>query len=137
MIVRVGTVTNVYPSEGKVRVLYADRNETSVKLPLLAQEYSMPKVGAAVVTLHMEGRSTGFVLGEYWSDVKKPAENREGAFRKEFGTDSYIRFLDGQLKIVSPEIVFQSSVGTITMEQLITLLNRVNDLENRVSGMEG
>lgn len=137
MIVRVGTVTNVYPSEGKVRVLYADRNETSVKLPLLAQEYNMPKVGAAVVTLHMEGRSTGFVLGEYWSDVKKPAESSEGLFLKQLGTDSYIRVQKGQLKIVSPEIVFQSSAGTITMEQLVALFNRVTDLENRVSGMEG
>lgn len=62
MVVRVGTVTNIYPAEGMVRVLYQDREETSVKLPLLASEYKLPEIGDAVVTLHMEGRSSGFVL---------------------------------------------------------------------------
>lgn len=137
MIVRVGTVTNVYPSEGKVRVLYSDRDETSVKLPLFASEYKMPAVGVAVVTLHMEGRSSGFVLGEFWSDTKKPEENGADVFRKQLGTDSYLMFSGGQLKIVSPKIVFQSAAGSVTMEQLVALFNRVTDLENRVSRAEG
>lgn len=137
MIVRVGTVTNVYPSEGKIRVLYSDRDETSVKLPLFASEYKMPAVGAAVVTLHMEGRSGGFVLGEFWSDTKMPEESGADVFRKQLGTDSYIMFSNGQLKIASPKIVFQSADGSVTMEQLVALFNRVTDLENRMSRAEG
>ena len=137
MIVRVGTVTNVYPSEGKVRVLYSDRDETSVKLPLFASEYKMPAVGAAVVTLHMEGRSSGFVLGEFWSDTKKPEESGADVFRKQLGTDSYLMFSNGQMKIASPKIVFQSAAGSVTMEQLVALFNRVTDLENRMSRAEG
>ena len=139
MIVRIGTVTNVYPSEGKVRVLYQDMNETSVKLPLLAWEYKMPEVGAAVVTLHMEGRSSGFVLGEYWNDNNLPpttySKTRKPSYIKQLGSDSYIQCMDGQLIIYSPQI--QSEAGTVTMEQLMSLFNRVTDLENRMSRAEG
>lgn len=143
MIVRIGTVTNVYPSEGKVRVLYQDRNETSVKLPLLAWEYKMPAVGAAVVTLHMEGRSSGFALGEYWSDTNQPpvtttySRTKKQSYVKQLGSDSYIQCVDGQLIFYSPEIQFQSDAGTVTMEQLMALFNRATDLENRVSRLEG
>lgn len=141
MIVRIGTVTNVYPSEGKVRVLYQDMNETSVKLPLLAWEYKMPEVGAAVVTLHMEGRSSGFVLGEYWNDNNLPpttySKTRKPSYIKQLGSDSYIQCMDGQLIIYSPQIQFQSEAGTVTMEQLMSLFNRVTDLENRMSRAEG
>ena len=135
MIVRVGKVTNVYPSEGKVRVHYKDRNETSVKIPLLAAEYKMPEVGATVLTLHMEGKSSGFLLGEFWSEVKKP--NVKGTYRKEFGTDSYAELSEGTFKIVSPKIIFQTDAGTVTMEQLVSLFNRVTDVERRVSRLEG
>ena len=143
MIVRVGTVTNVYPSEGKVRVLYQDRNETSVKLPLLAWEYKMPAVGAAVVTLHMEGRSSGFVLGEYWNDTNQPpvvntySRGPKPSYVKQLGSDSYLQCVSGQLIFYSPEIVFQSDAGTVTMEELMALFNRVTDLENRMSRQEG
>lgn len=135
MIVRVGKVTNIYPPEGKIRVHYMDRNETSVKLPLLAAEYKMPEIGDTVLILHIPGRSSGFVLGEFWCENKKPAMT--GEFRKQLGKGSYIELNNGELKIVSPKIVFQSDAGTVTMEQLIALFNRVDNLENRMSRMEG
>lgn len=136
MIVRIGTVTNVYPKEGKVRVLYEDRDETSVKLPVLAFEYHMPPVGVTVVTLHMENRSSGFVLGEYWNEDKKPEETGEGLFRKELGEASYVRCDKGKLKIYSPELALQGEAGAVTLEQLVALLDRTTDLENRVSRLE-
>ena len=135
MIVRVGTVTNVYPAEGRVRVLYQDREETSVKLPLLAFEYKMPKVGAAVVTLHMEGRSSGFVLGEYYGENNPPTDPAQ-TFVKELGDNTSMKCVGGMLKLISPEIAFQTDAGTITVGQLVTLMNRVTDLENRVSRLE-
>lgn len=118
MFVRFGTVTNIYPEEGKVRVLYQDRDETSVKLPLLAHEYKMPEVGKTVVTLHMmEGRrSSGFVLGEFWSDVNKPKETGEKLFRQELGEEAYIRWKEEEYKLVSPKMVFQANDGNIIME---------------------
>ena len=140
MIFRIGTVTNVYPSEGKVRVLYPDREETSVKLPLLAWEYKMPEVGAAVATLHMEGRSGGIVLGEYWNDNNLPPTPYSGKrteYMKQLGSDSYMQCVGGQLIIHSPKLQFQSDSGTATMEQLMALFERVTDLENRVSRLEG
>lgn len=132
MVVRVGTVTNVYPAEGRVRVLYQDREETSVKLPLLALEYKMPEIGAAVITLHMEGRSNGFVLGEYYGENNPPTDP-ECSFVKELGDNTFIKCAGGTLKLISPEITFQTDAGTITVGQLVTLMNRVTDLENRVS----
>lgn len=116
-------------------MLYEDRDETSVKLPVLALEYKMPEVGAAVVTLHMQGRSGGFVLGEYWNEENEPEETGEKLFRKQLGEDSYMRCVDGQMKIHSPELILQADAGAVTMEQLIALLNRVTDLENRVSSL--
>lgn len=136
MIVRVGTVTNLYPSEGRVRVLYQDREETSVKLPLLSFEYKMPEIGDAVVTLHMEGRSSGFVLGKYYSENNPPTDP-EQSFVKELGDNTFLKCVEGMLKLISPEITFQTDAGTITIEGLVTLMNRVTDLENRVSRLEG
>ena len=132
MIVRVGTVTNLYPTEGKVRVLYQDREETSVKLPLLAFEYKMPEIGDAVVTLHMEGRGSGFVLGMYYGESNPPTDP-EYSFVKELGDNTFIKCVGGMLKFISPEIVFQTDAGTVTVEQLVTLMNRVTDIENRLS----
>ena len=65
MTVRIGKVTNIYPSQGKVKVLYEDEGNTSLPLPMLTmnREYSMPLAGERVVTLHMEnGSSKGFIL---------------------------------------------------------------------------
>lgn len=137
MIVRVGTVTNVYPSEGKARVFYADRNETSVKLPLLSTEFRMPKVGVAVATIHMDGRSNGFVLGEYWNEENRPPASGKTSYMKQIGSNSYMQCAGEKLTIYSPEIVFQSDAGTVTMEELMALFNRVSDLENRISRQEG
>lgn len=136
MIVRIGTVTNVYPDEGRVRVLYQDREETSVKLPLLALEYKMPKIGDAVITLHMEGRSSGFVLGKYYGENNPPTDP-EYSFVKELGDNTFIKCKDGKYRIISPKIIFQTDAGTISVEELITLRNRVTDLENRVSRLGG
>lgn len=136
MRIRIGKVTTLYPSEGKVRVLYEDISETSVKLPLLTfnNEYRMPKIGTTVVTIHMENSSAGFVLGEYWSGVNKPNETGEKLYRKSIDEAS-LKYSNGQLEIYSPQILLRTPSGTITAEQLITVLNRLDDIENRLSGL--
>lgn len=84
MIVRVGKVTNIYPYDGKVKVLYEDTKNTSLPLSMLMVngEYSMPKLGDKVLTIHMaNGSSKGFVLGTYSGGNTQPKSTQE-EFRK-------------------------------------------------------
>lgn len=86
MIARVGKVTNIYPSTGKVKVMYEDEKSASLPLSMLTmnQEYSMPAIGERVVTMHMEnGSSKGFVLGTYYGGGMQPKAN--SGYRKDFG----------------------------------------------------
>lgn len=91
MITRVGKVTNVYPSTGKLKVMYEDENCASLPLAMLTmnQEYSMPEVGDWVVTMHMEnGSSKGFVLGTYYGGGTQPKAN--SGYRKDFKGGAYV-----------------------------------------------
>lgn len=91
MLMRVGKVTNVYNSTGKVKVVYEDENNTSRPLSMLTMndEYSMPAVGDRVVTVHMEnGSSKGFVLGTYYGGGTQPKAS--GGYRKDFGSGAYV-----------------------------------------------
>ena len=86
MRTRIGKVTNIYPTIGKVKVMYEDEGSASVPLSMLTmnQEYSMPEVGDRVVTMHMEnGSSKGFVLGTYYGGGMQPKAN--AGYRKDFG----------------------------------------------------
>lgn len=68
MGIRIGKVTNVYPSTGKVKVLYEDDGNASLPISVLTIGKDPPvlSVGDRVVTIHMEnGSSKGFVLGTY------------------------------------------------------------------------
>lgn len=139
MILRVGKVTNTYPDEGKVKVLYKDRNEASMPLPVLTfnDEYKMPPVGASVLTLHMQnGSSKGFVLGTFWNGNKQPTETGTGVYHKSFGGSAYAKYANNSFKIYSPELLLQSSAGGVSVETLIALLNRVTELENAVSELK-
>lgn len=86
MRTRIGKVTNIYPTIGKVKVMYEDEGSASLPLSMLTmnQEYSMPEVGDRVVTIHMEnGSSKGFVLGTYYGGGMQPKAN--AGYRKDFG----------------------------------------------------
>lgn len=85
MNLRIGRVTNVYPSTGRVRVMYEDEKNASLPIAMLTmnREYSMPLVGERVVTLHMDnGSSKGIVLGTYYGGGMQPKAT-EG-YRKDF-----------------------------------------------------
>lgn len=90
MGMRIGKVTNVFPSTGKVKVVYEDERSASLPLAMLTmnREYSMPAVGDKVVTYHMEnGSSKGFVLGTYYGGGMQPMAN--SGYRKDFGGGAY------------------------------------------------
>lgn len=147
MAIRIGTVTNVYPDTGKVTVLYDGKN-ASLPLPMVTMngEYSMPAVGDRVLTLHMEnGSSKGFVLGTYYGGGKQPMAN--SGYRKDFGGGVYAVGGDGIYMLVceggslklGPEMVLKAgnvtieaenitlkcSYGTITAEQIMKRLERL------------
>lgn len=90
MRMRIGKVTNIYPSTGKIKVMYEDEGSASLPLSMLTmnQEYSMPAVGDRVVTMHMEnGSSKGFVMGTYYGGGMQPKAN--AGYRKDFGSGAY------------------------------------------------
>lgn len=90
MYMRIGKVTNIYPTTGKIKVMYEDERSASLPLSMLTmnQEYSMPAVGDKVVTVHMaNGSSKGFVLGTYYGGGMQPKAN--AGYRKDFGGGAY------------------------------------------------
>lgn len=114
MLIRIGKVTNVYPSKGKVKVFYEDEGNTSLELPMLTfnDEYSMPAKGDRVLVLHMEnGSSKGFVLGTYYGDNNKPKAS--SGYRKDLGGGAYIASKNG-------DITFGCASGSITLCEIIS-----------------
>lgn len=140
MIIRIGKVTNVYPATGKVKVLYEDVNNTTVEIPLLTlgNEYNMPVVGSYVITAHLQnGSSKGFVLGTYWSNNNRPPETGVGVYRKDMGGGVYARSSGGTYRLNAPNIELVSDSGTVTAAMLVTALDRIASLEERISRLEG
>ena len=139
MIIRIGKVTNVYAATGKVKVLYEDTGNTSVKLPMLTfnNEYCMPAIGAHVLTAHMEnGSSKGFVLGTYWSDSNVPPEVGN-IYYKDMGNGTYVKSSGGTYSVRASAIKLIASAGTITAEMLVAALEKISKLEEKVSSLEG
>lgn len=105
MNLRVGKVTNIYPSTGKVKVMYEDAKSASLPLAMLTMnnEYSLPAVGDRVVTLHMEnGSSKGFVLGTYYGGGTQPKANT--GYRKDFGKGAYATCRNGTYSVYAGAI---------------------------------
>lgn len=136
MYTRIGTVTNVYPEMGKVKVYYEDEQSASLPLAMLTMnnEYSMPKVGEQVVTIHMpNGSSKGFVLGTYYSAEKQPIAS-EG-YRKDFGSGAYVTCVDGKYYLKAGTVTIEAtddlklkcSYGEISLEELMKRLERIED----------
>lgn len=99
--IRVGKVSSVNYKEGKVRVVYSDRdNATTVELPMAVYNntYRMPNVDDQVLVLHQpNGPASGFVLGDYWSQTKKAHEQgAEGRTVQYFDRDGkcYLEYDD-------------------------------------------
>lgn len=90
MITRVGRVTKIYPTEGRVKVTFEDSGSSSMPLAMITmnKEYSMPSVGDRVVTLHMDnGTSKGFVLGTYYGGGMQPMAG--SGYRKDFTSAAF------------------------------------------------
>lgn len=68
--IRIGKISAIDYASGLVRVVYHDKdNAVTGLIPLLSNEYFMPKVGAQVIVLHLSnGVEAGVVLGCPWSE---------------------------------------------------------------------
>ena len=123
MRMRIGKVTQVFPSTGKMKVLYEDENNASLQLSMLTMnnEYSMPKVGDRVLTMHMEnGSSKGFVLGTYYGGGTQPKAN--SGYRKDYGGGAYATVKSGGYKLSAGSI--ELVVGDSDALQSIVLRRR-------------
>lgn len=135
MFVRVGKITNTYPSDGKVKVMYEDEKNTSLPLSLLTMnnEVSMPKIGDRVVTIHMgNGSSKGFVLGTYYGGSTQPKAGK--GYRKDLGNGAYVTCVDGgyelhaeSVTICADSVVLECAYGKVGMEEMIKRLERIED----------
>lgn len=151
MTVRIGKVTNTYPSQGKIKVLYEDEGNTSLPLPMLTmnREYSMPSVGERVVTLHMEnGTSKGVVIGSYYGGGMQPKTNT--GYRKDFGDGAYAASSEGNyllyaqavsinagdkatihlgksFMLEAEQITLKCPYGEVTVEDIMRRIERIED----------
>ena len=128
MGIRIGKVTNIYPDEGKVKVVYEDEKNVSLPLPMLTmnQESMMPSVGDRVVTIHMEnGRSKGIVLGTYYGSGRRP--KAKSGYRKDFGGNAYATCDGNVYELHANSIKLKCSRGEIAIEELIRRLERIED----------
>lgn len=116
MRTRIGKVTNIYPSTGKVRVMYEDEGCASLPLSMLTmnQEYFMPEVGDRVVTMHMEnGSSKGFVLGTYYGGGMQPRAN--AGYRKDFGGGAYVTCRGGAWRLLAGSASLKGGGASLDM----------------------
>ncbi len=128
MRTRIGRVTNIYSSTGKIKVMYEDEGSASLPLSMLTmnQEYSMPAVGDRVVTMHMEnGSSKGFVLGTYYGGGMQP--KAKAGYRKDFGSGAFVICNGGAYQLSAADITLKCSYGTITVEELVKRLERIEN----------
>lgn len=140
MIVRIGKVTNIHAKQGKVTVTYTDLGKTSRPLPCMTfgGEYKLPKIGDTVLTLHLQnGSSKGFVLGTFWSDVNKPKETGEQVYYRELENDAYEKQDGRELRLYSPDLILMCEKGEVTIEQLLALMEKADNLERRIAALEG
>lgn len=145
-MLRVGTVTNVYPDTGKVKVYYEDTESSSLPLPMISmnKEQSMPEAGDTVITLHMtNGSSQGFCLGTYFDD------DYEGStkYTKEFDNKAYVECDEGkyilrcegitleakEVMLEAKDIMLKCENGSITLSEL---LKKLDSHEKRISALE-
>lgn len=84
-LIRIGRISAIDYKNGMASVVYADRdNMVTPFFPMLANEYSMPKVRDLVAVLHLPRSNQGVILGRIWNGTNKPPEGKKGIYRKDF-----------------------------------------------------
>ena len=120
MSVRIGRVTSVNSTEGRVKVAYEDSRSSSLPFPMLSMnnEYSMPKIGDRVLTVHMDnGSSKGFVFGTFYGGGSQPKAN--SGYRKDFD-GAYLVCAGGHYQLQAAQITFnaESSISLLAKAEI-------------------
>ena len=145
-MIRIGTVTNVYPENGKVTVYYEDTESSSLPLPMISmnKEQSMPEVEDTVITLHMaNGSSQGFCLGTYFDDDYEGS----GKYTKEFDEKAFVECENGEyilrcesIILEAKEVTLKCKKGIISLSELLKKLSdyekKLNDYGKRIAALE-
>ena len=123
MYMRIGKVTNIHPTTGKINVMYDDESNASLPLAMLTlnNEYSMPEVGEKVVTIHMEnGSSKGFVFGTYYGGGTQPKAN--AGYRKDFKGGAYVICQGGSYILTAPgKAIFKGKSAMVSLDENASL----------------
>ena len=131
MFMRIGKVTNIYPSTGRVKVMYEDEKNASLPLSMLTMngEYSMPAVGDKVVTMHMgNGSSKGFVFGTYYGGGTQPKAN--SGYRKDFGGSAYAVCRSGAYTLSAGSISLRSGDFHILLKKDVEIAGKTVFIES-------
>lgn len=129
--IRVGLISAV-DAGGCARVYYPDQGETTAPLHLFAGhgEYALPQVGDQVLVLHLSNdTSTAVIMGRFWGMADPPP--KEVQYRKQITPDSSATVNQGIYILRAPEIRFEGTAGSITLNELIDLKKRVEQIEQR------
>lgn len=142
--IRIGKVSSVDYDKGMIKVIYQDKDgAVTDDLPYLTmnEEYKMPEIGKNVLVLHLSnGAAAGVVMGSYWNQGNVPPETGSALFRKEFGKafgEAFIRYASGEVRLYGASIILQSGSGEISVSQLISDHERIEQLEKKVSALGG
>lgn len=138
-MIRIGTVTNIYPKNGKVKVYYEDSESSSLPIPMMSmnKEQSMPEVGDTVVTLHLaNGSSKGFCLGTYFDNDYEGSE----IYTKELDDKAYVECAKGKyllkgegITLEAKEVILKCAKGNITLSEI---LKKLSDHDKRIKALE-
>lgn len=99
-LIRIGIVSSVNPKNCTAKVLFEDQDE-AVSYDLFVinhntqdnQDYWLPDVNEAVLCLFLPiGIETGFIIGSYYSDVDKPADNDQNVRSMVFADGTRIEY---------------------------------------------
>ena len=132
-IIRVGRVSSIDYEKGLVSVYYEDKGASvSSSMPVLSNgEYKMHGIGEMVVTAHLSnGTAHGIVLGTIFNDAQLPEYSGQGTYYKKLCDNCYIKGASGN-------IVFNINSGSVSISQILGLMQRVAELEERVSALGG
>lgn len=93
-IIRAGFISAVNYKDGTAQVVYKDRdNSLSPFMPLWANEYNPPDIDTLVYVIHLpNGGTRGMIIVPPYTDGNRPAEGREGLWRKELGDGNFLRY---------------------------------------------
>lgn len=131
-IVRVGLISSVNRTAGTARVYYPDREATTAELPLFSGwgETAFPEPGDQVVVIHLSNdTSSGIILGCFYDETAAPQADVD--YWKQLGKRAYIKEKDGQLVVYAGNLVLEDCNGRITLEEILNLKKRVEELEQR------